>query len=129
MIEAVADTHALLFYLTDDPKLSAAASAALDHAIQSSALGVSTISLAEIVYLEEKGRVPTGIGEAIEGFFGSSFQLLDVQFDTIRAMKSIPRDEVPDFPDRLIAATAVVCGVPLITADSRIRASRVQTIW
>jgi predicted nucleic acid-binding protein len=41
----------------------------------------------------------------------------------------IPRADVPDMPDRLIAATATSLGVPLISRDGRIRASAVHTIW
>lgn len=131
MIQVVADTHAIIFYLIDDPKLSTKAAAAIDSAVRDSALGVSTISLAEMVYLEEKGRIRPGLTQALESFFGDSgpMFLLDVTFATIHSMKSIPRDEVPDFPDRLIAATALAHRVPLITADSSIRASRIATIW
>jgi len=32
-------------------------------------------------------------------------------------------------PDRIVAATAVHFGVPVISRDGRIRASSVQTIW
>jgi predicted nucleic acid-binding protein len=44
-------------------------------------------------------------------------------------MASIPRADVPDLPDRIIAATAVYLGVPLISRDRAIRASSVETIW
>jgi len=32
-------------------------------------------------------------------------------------------------PDRIVAATALVLQLPLVSKDSRIRASEVQTIW
>lgn len=32
-------------------------------------------------------------------------------------------------PDRIIAATAIHFGVPVLSRDSRIRASNVRTIW
>jgi predicted nucleic acid-binding protein len=37
--------------------------------------------------------------------------------------------EVPDLPDRVVAATAIALQALLISRDGRIRASRVQTIW
>ncbi len=58
MLVAVADTHAVLWYLFADPRLSSrarqvieAAAAAGDH------VGLSSITLIEMVYLIEKGRI------------------------------------------------------------------------
>jgi PIN domain nuclease of toxin-antitoxin system len=45
------------------------------------------------------------------------------------AIEFVSRDEVPDFPDRIVAATAAALRVPLISRDGKIRASEVQTIW
>ena len=41
----------------------------------------------------------------------------------------IPRAVVPDMPDRIIAATALHLGVPLVSRDRKIQASPIQTIW
>ncbi len=35
----------------------------------------------------------------------------------------------PDMPDRIIGATALHLGLPLITRDGKIRASDLRTIW
>jgi PIN domain nuclease of toxin-antitoxin system len=44
----------------------------------------------------------------------------------VRLPAGFPKDPA----DRLIAATAIVEGVPLVTADERIRQTKVvQTIW
>jgi predicted nucleic acid-binding protein len=45
------------------------------------------------------------------------------------ALPKIPRDVVPDMPDRIIAATALHLGLPLVTRDRRIQAAGIQTIW
>ena len=45
------------------------------------------------------------------------------------ALESVSRVEVPDLPDRIVAATAVALGTPLISRDRKIRASQVQTLW
>lgn len=45
------------------------------------------------------------------------------------ALKRIRRDEVPDLPDRIIAATASFHGVPVVSCDRRIRSSNIPTIW
>ncbi|MBF8300420.1 MAG: domain nuclease, partial [Acidobacteria bacterium] len=59
MIAGVADTHAALWYLLGSPRLSAPARAFMDNAARAGhAIALSTISLAEIVYLVEKSRLP-----------------------------------------------------------------------
>ncbi len=59
MIAAVADTHTALWHLFDDARLSVAAEALITKAAESrNNIAVSTITLAEIVYLVEKNRLP-----------------------------------------------------------------------
>jgi predicted nucleic acid-binding protein len=45
------------------------------------------------------------------------------------AVERIDRNVVPDLPDRVIAATALVAGAALVSRDAKIRASQIQTIW
>ena len=131
MIVAVADTHALVWALFGDPRLSKAARSALSVSGDAQ-IGVSAISFAEIVYLEEKYRLPAGtfsrLGAALVAPAGP---LTEVPIDTavITEMRNVPRASVPDLPDRLIAATARLLGVPLVTRDGKIRASGLATIW
>jgi PIN domain nuclease of toxin-antitoxin system len=59
MISGVADTHAALWYLFADSRLSDTARAAFDQAANARhKIALSVISLAEVVYLVEKGRLP-----------------------------------------------------------------------
>ena len=58
MIAGVADTHAALWHLFDDARLSKAARDFIDQAATTRRrIVISSVSLAEIVYLVEKGRV------------------------------------------------------------------------
>ncbi|HWE95701.1 MAG TPA: PIN domain-containing protein [Tepidisphaeraceae bacterium] len=133
MSALVLDTHALIWYLEKSPRLSGAAHAAIKAAVGSGALlHVSAISLAEIVYLEEKGRIAAGTFLRVVGEIGrSGSALAEVAFNSIiaEAMTRIPRDIVPDLPDRILAETALHLGVPLVTADLRIRSANLPTIW
>jgi uncharacterized protein with HEPN domain len=45
------------------------------------------------------------------------------------ALARIPRDQVPDLPDLVIAGTALALGLPLVTRDGKIRSSDIQAIW
>lgn len=59
MIAAIADTHTAIWYLFSDPRLGRAASAFINATIiNGDHIGLSAISLAEMVYLIEKGRIP-----------------------------------------------------------------------
>ena len=44
-------------------------------------------------------------------------------------MRQVARAEVPDMPDRMIAATALYLDVPVISRDSRILAASLKTVW
>ena len=53
------DTHAIVWYLAGDPRLSARAAAALDLATsEGEPIFVPSICLVELTYLIEKNRVP-----------------------------------------------------------------------
>jgi PIN domain nuclease of toxin-antitoxin system len=47
----------------------------------------------------------------------------------LQALRQVPRAQVPDMPDRIVAATAVYLGVPVISRDARIQSSIIQTVW
>ncbi len=47
----------------------------------------------------------------------------------VQAMRQVSRAEIPDMPDRMVAATAVYLGVPVISRDRLIRAASLTTVW
>jgi PIN domain nuclease of toxin-antitoxin system len=133
MIAAVADTHTAVWYLFNHPKLSAGARRAIEEAFRAGdQIGVSSISLVEMIYLTEKGRIPsTAVQDLVRGLFDPEYPLheLPVDASVAQQMASISRDEVPDMPDRIVAATGLRYGVPVISRDEKIRAARIRTIW
>ncbi len=133
MIAAVADTHAVIWYVYADKRLSKTALLQFDTTIQSgNQIAVSSMSLSEILYLMERGRVNEEVFEgtlALLARSGSGLIELSVDSNVVRAMRQIKREEVPELPDRVIAATALLLGVPLITRDLQIRSSAVETVW
>ena len=133
MIAAVADTHTALWYLFGDPRLSAPAKAAFEAAANSRRkIALSAISLAEVVYLVEKNRLPSAVYADLRKALHDPDHVLQqapVTSEIIDTMLQVPRAEIPDMPDRIVAATAVYFGVPAISRDGRIRASNIQTVW
>jgi len=60
MPAVVVDTHAIVWYLSADPRLSANAADALDSATAAGErIHVPSICLVELTYLVEKGRLPS----------------------------------------------------------------------
>jgi PIN domain nuclease of toxin-antitoxin system len=129
----VGDTHVVLWYLSAVHLLSPAALAWLRSAESIGApIYVSTISLIETSYVVEKNRIPRTSRENLYRALNDPASLLvpfPVGLEVAEAVVRIPRDLVPDMPDRIIAATALHLGLPLITRDEKIRAANIQTVW
>ena len=59
MIVAVADTHAAVWFLVNDSRLSPQARRLMEDAVAcGDKIAISSVSLIELVYLVEKGRLP-----------------------------------------------------------------------
>ena len=132
-IAGVSDTHTALWHLFGDPRLSAKAAAFIDKAAAARRkIAVSSISLAELVYLVEKGRLPeSAYAELAQALADPEHVLVEAVFTVaiVEAMRKVPRAEVSDLPDRIVAATAVHFGVPVISRDRLIRVASLETIW
>ena len=127
------DTHAAVWYLLDSQKLSQPAYSVIDGAAASGTpTYISAVSLVEVVYLVERGRIAA---DAFDKFANElsrdnpAFTVVPLDSHVATALKRIPRSLVPDMPDRIIAATALHLGLPLVTRDRRLQAAMIQTIW
>jgi PIN domain nuclease of toxin-antitoxin system len=133
MVAGVADTHTALWYLTRHPRLSETARNFIDAAAAAGhSIALSAISLAEIVYLVEKNRLPEAAFQDLKRALADPDYVIDeapFNSDVVEAMRLVSRNDIPDMPDRIVAATGVHLDVPVISRDGRIRASNVRTIW
>lgn len=133
MTDLVLDTHAFVWYLEKSANLSEPARSAIKSCLGTGhVLHISAVSLAEILYLDEKGRLPAGTFQKVLAEMNrpdSCVSEAPFVSGVVEAMAQIPRAVVPDLPDRMIAATALRLGLPLVTADHQIRAASVATIW
>jgi len=132
-MSAVLDTHTVLWYLENSKELSTIARATIEEAIRDARdIRVSAISIIETVYLVERRRLPQTALERLRSALGdpnSGLLIAPVNAGVADAIPNIPRDVVPDMPDRIIAATALHLGLPLITRDRRLQAAGLKTIW
>jgi PIN domain nuclease of toxin-antitoxin system len=130
---AVLDAHAAIWYLLDTKNLSETVFSLIDDGASSGVpTYISAVSLVEVVYLVERGRIATDVFERFVRLLGQdnpAFKVFPLDYNVAGAMRSIPRDIVPDMPDRIIAATALHLGLPLVTRDRRLQSAGIQTIW
>ena len=133
MPDVVTDTQALVWYLALPSRLSQRAADLLRSTVRDGfIIYVPTISLVELEYLTERGRMAAGtIGEVERALDDprSGLVVHPLTREIARSVRHIPRSLVSDPADRIIAATAFHLNLPLVTSDRRIHASPVQTVW
>jgi PIN domain nuclease of toxin-antitoxin system len=125
------DTHVLLWMTSDPRRLSARAREAIRRAREQSGIAIAAITLWELAWLAQNNRIIV-IG-SVESFVRETVARVilwpmtpEIAAQAARLPRQFPRDPA----DRLIAATALVEGASLITADATIRQSKVlNTIW
>lgn len=129
---AVTDTHALLFHLDGSRKLGSKAAALFRDADEGRGLiYVPMAVLIEVTLLARVGRVR--LHGSVSAFFNtlflnSGYQPFDLSIEQVLAADELRFNHDPY--DALIVAAAQVLGMPLITRDMDIVASRaVKVIW
>ena len=125
------DTHVLLWMAIDPKRLSAKARGAIRNARESSGVAIATITLWELAWLAHSGRIQVlGSAETVVRETVSRVILKPMTPEITAMAVRLPVGYPRDPADRVIASTAIVEGMPLITADQQIRRSNlVTTIW
>ncbi|MBI3661150.1 PIN domain-containing protein [Candidatus Acetothermia bacterium] len=108
----VTDTHALVWYMADDPKLSIEAKRAYEKADRGQdQIIIPCIIFFELLYLIEKKKLTIDFDGFIAMVSSSrNYQVEPVCLPIIEQSRLIPRDKIPDPWDRLIAATSMHLG-------------------
>jgi PIN domain nuclease of toxin-antitoxin system len=128
----VADTHALVWWLADPARLSAKARRSLDAASVDSVI-VCAATLLELATLLRRGRLSLSV--PADTWLADLGRIAEVRVEPVTGPIAIRAgsftEQVPGDPiDRLIVATAMSLGVPLVTADTRLSGiSGLRTIW
>lgn len=126
------DTHVVIWLALEPGGISKRARAAIQETRQrGEGLAVSDITLLEIATIENKGRIK--LNASLEAFLAeieARFIVLPITGRICVSALALPAAYPRDPADRVIGATAVVEGLPLITADDGIRRSKtLKTIW
>ena len=129
----VADTHAIVWYLSEPTHLSALALNAFDQATRDGdPIYIASITMVELAYLVEKGKLPESNLTALDSLLDdvtSVLSLAPLDHGVAQALRRIPRGTVPEMPDRIIAATGLYLGLPVVTRDRHLRAAPIASIW
>lgn len=126
------DTHVVAWMAFEQRKLSNNARTVIAEARRSGQqLAVSDVSLWEIAVAVHRKRIPTDLSiEAVLDEVEARFQILPITGRIAAHTSLLPPGFPKDPGDRIIACTALVGGMALVTADIAIRRSGVvQTIW
>ncbi len=126
------DTHVVIWLALEPGRISKRARAAIQETRQrGEGLAVSDITLLEIATIENKGRIK--LNASLEAFLAeieARFIVLPITGRICVSALALPAAYPRDPADRVIGATALVEGLPLITADDGIRRSKaLKTIW
>jgi PIN domain nuclease of toxin-antitoxin system len=128
-MKLVLDAHALLWFLADDPQLSAPAKAALVDPANERWL--SPISLVEIALKVRLGKLP------LSAPFGALFPaqlaanripLYPLEPRHIEPLTTLPFHHKDPF-DRLLVATVLVDKLDLVSADAVLDAYGISRVW
>ena len=127
----VTDTHSIVWHMTDDPKLSKEAK----RVFQETDGGLNDIYIPciiffELVYLLEKKKIKAEFSDFVNLISSSkNYKVEPLCLPIIEKSRTIARSRIPDPWDRLIAATSLHLGYPLITRDESLRKMGFDTIW
>lgn len=126
------DTHVVIWLALEPARISKKARAAIAEARQDGqGLAISDMTLLEIAIVESKRRIQ--LNTSLETFLSeveARFTVLPISGRVCVRAVNLPAAYPKDPADRIIAATALVEGISLVTADDDIRRSKVvRTIW
>jgi len=114
-VDYLIDTHVLLWWLTDNPRLNGNCREILSK----KPVWCSVVSLWEIMIKEQIGKItiPETFMSDIKGY---GFIWLDVDFKHVDCLRSLPMVHKDPF-DRILVSQALTEDLVLITADSTLR--------
>jgi PIN domain nuclease of toxin-antitoxin system len=129
----VLDTHVWVWWLSDPQKLPGRARRTVLEAAGDRAIYISAISAWEIALLASRGRLTFTMDA--QDWIAKSEALPFLHFvpvDNAIAVRAVRLAEPfhNDPADRIIVATAIIMGVPVITSDTKIgKYPHVKSIW
>jgi PIN domain nuclease of toxin-antitoxin system len=127
-VRVLADSQALVWYLTDPARLSQAALVALDDAESSDGIAVCVVTLPELWVATHKRsasrRLQSGVFELVKATVEDpalNFGVVPITAATAAYFEAVAWPALRDPFDRFIVATSLELGLALVSADRAIR--------
>jgi PIN domain nuclease of toxin-antitoxin system len=128
-MDFITDTHSLVWYFTEDARLSKKAIKAFEGTIKEGTVVVPAVVLAEIMYISKRGKIALTFEETLKKI--EEYENFDIAPLDINILKTADRIETDmEMHDKLIVATALYYKARLITRDEQIKkAGIVPVVW
>ena len=126
----VADTHALLWWFTDSPRISSKASVIFEKCEKGEGvIFIPSIVIAEALSIFDKKRVSFDFRNLFKKIKSSeNFVLIALDYPILEKMVALK--EVPELHDKIIVSTAKYLKLPIITKDKILqKLTSLKTIW
>ncbi len=125
----VTDTHSLVWYFTEDSRLSQKGMEAFERTVDKGMIIIPTVVLAEIMFIAKKGRITLTFKETLERIENyENYHIAPLDIEILKAADNIKL--YLEMHDKLIVATALYFEAGLITKDVQITKARIiSTIW
>jgi PIN domain nuclease of toxin-antitoxin system len=126
----IADTHALLWWFTESPKLGLQAAQKFQECEQGeSIVFVPSIVIAEALSIFDKKRIAFDFRKLFTRIIKSENYVI-VSLDLSILEKMIDLKDIPELHDKIIVSTAKYLDLPLITKDSVLQnLPHIKTVW
>ena len=126
----VTDTHALLWWFTNNPKLGTNASTIFEKCEKGeNIIFVPSIVVAEALSIFDKKRISFNFKRLLTKINDSeNFMLIALDYPILQKMVGLK--DLPELHDKIIVSTAKYLNLPIITKDKKIqRLTNIKTIW
>lgn len=126
----VTDTHALLWWFTDNPQISTRASEIFEKCEKGeNVIFVPSIVIAEALSIFEKRRISFNFKRLLKKINDSeNFIIIALDYPILQKMVNLKG--VVELHDKIIVSTAKYINIPIITKDEILKnLPNIKTIW
>lgn len=126
----VTDTHALIWWFIDSPKISSKAAEIFEKCERGeNVVFIPSIVMAEALTIFEKKKVSFNFKNLLQKIDASqNFMLIALDYPLLQEMMTLK--DIPEIHDKIIASTAKHLKAPIITKDKTLqKSSFIKTVW